>query len=91
MGSATYPEEDAFGSFIAAHGGYTNAYTDWEATCYYYSIMEANLQESLQIFGSIFISPLLSLGGMDREIESIESEFKGNFVKDSSRVLQVLC
>jgi len=91
MGSQKYPDEDKFGQFIAENGGYTNASTDWEWTRYYYSITKEHLAESLDIFGQLFVHPLLSQGGMDREIEAIESEFKGNFTSDSSRILQLLC
>ena len=31
MGSAKYPDENAFDIFIKQHGGYTNAHTDAES------------------------------------------------------------
>lgn len=34
MGSSKYEDENEFSNFIAAHGGYTNAYTEWEYTNY---------------------------------------------------------
>ena len=34
MGSEKYPDENAYGNHFSAHGGYCNAYTDFEWTNY---------------------------------------------------------
>jgi hypothetical protein len=38
MGSDRYPGEDEFDEFVSSHGGYTNAHTDAEETCYVFEI-----------------------------------------------------
>ena len=38
MGSERFPGEDEFDEFVSSHGGYTNAHTDAEETCYIFEI-----------------------------------------------------
>jgi len=38
MGSSKYPKENDFSDHIAAHGGNSNAYTDYEYTNYQFKV-----------------------------------------------------
>ncbi|RLN64163.1 hypothetical protein BBJ29_000370 [Phytophthora kernoviae] len=75
MGSAKYPDENEFESFLSAHGGYSNGATDNEVTSYTFEVGPAHLQPALDMFAHFFISPLLKAEAMDRELSAIESEF----------------
>jgi secreted Zn-dependent insulinase-like peptidase len=85
MGSTKYPDENAFANHISAHGGYSNAYTELEYTNYQFRVDYKGLFEALDMFSWLLKEPLLKEDALQREIESIESEFEGNYPYDSSR------
>ena len=43
MGSSKYPDENAFSNLISSHGGFSNAYTENEATNYHFRVDEKGL------------------------------------------------
>jgi len=92
LGSKQYPKEDAFSAFLASNGGMSNAYTDSEDTVYFFD-MEAEadnrLAEGLNIFGSLFTSPLFTESATGRELNAIESENAKNLQTDSFRIYQL--
>jgi len=90
MGSSKYPDENAFANHIAAHGGYSNAYTELEYTNYQFRIDFKGLILALDMLCWLLKEPLLSKDSQQREIESIESEFESNYPYDSSRRYQLL-
>jgi secreted Zn-dependent insulinase-like peptidase len=53
------PDEDHFDSFVTAHGGYSNAHTDGEETCFAFEVDPEHLAPSLDIFAQFFASPLM--------------------------------
>lgn len=93
LGSKPYPKEDAFSTFLASNGGMSNAYTDSEDTVYYFDMEAAEtpqrLAKGLQIFGSLFTSPLFTESATGRELNAIESENAKNLQSDSFRVFQL--
>ncbi|KAG7401182.1 Nrd1 complex RNA-binding subunit [Phytophthora boehmeriae] len=91
MGSAKYPDENEFESFLSAHGGYSNGATDNEVTSYTFEVGPAHLQPALDMFAHFFISPLLKAEAMDRELSAIESEFSQATQNDRIRTQQVMC
>lgn len=91
MGSSKYPDENAFSNHISSHGGFTNAYTELEYTNYQFRIDSKGLYLALDMFAWMLTEPLLNKDSQKREIESIESEFEGNYPYDSSRRFQILC
>jgi nardilysin len=91
MGSAKFPKENEFDQYVAAHGGFDNAYTESEYTLFHFDIIEKHLAGALDRFSQFFISPLLSLDCMEREMQAVESEFQSNSIDDEVRVSQVYC
>lgn len=91
MGSEKYPKENEFDQFVAAHGGFDNAYTECEHTLFHFDIIEKHLAGALDRFSQFFISPLISLDAMEREMEAVESEFQSNSVDDDVRLSQIYC
>ena len=54
MGSAKYPDENAFDSFIQKTGGYDNASTDCETTVFYFDTQRKHFREGdVYIFESV--------------------------------------
>jgi len=49
MGSQKYPGENDFNDHIAAHGGYCNAYTEFEYTNYQFKVSYEGLQKGLEL------------------------------------------
>lgn len=91
MGSEKYPKENEFDQYVSAHGGFDNAYTECEHTLFHFDIIEKNLAGALDRFAQFFISPLISLDAMEREMEAVESEFQSYSVDDDVRVSQIYC
>lgn len=86
MGSTRYPAENAFGDHIAAHGGYSNAFTEFEYTNYHFKVAAEGLELALDLQASLFAEPLLLQEAMEREIKAVENEFLGNYPYDQSRL-----
>ena len=74
--SDTYPEEDYLMDYIRSHGGYSNAYTAYTATVFYYSISHDSLQESLHIFSRSFVEPIFLNETAFREMLAVNSEMQ---------------
>ena len=91
MGSRKYPNENHYDAFVTAHGGSCNAFTEGEYTTYHFDIESQYFSEALDIFAQCFISPLLSVEAVEREIKAINSEFQLAKGDDESRVQQLLC
>lgn len=91
MGSEKFPKENEFDQYVAAHGGFDNAYTESEYTLFHFDIIEKHLAGALDRFSQFFISPLMSLDCMEREMQAVESEFQSNSVDDEVRVSQIIC
>lgn len=91
MGSKKYPVENDFDAFIRKKGGADNAQTDCETTTFVFEIQENHLAEGMDRFAQFFVAPLMKQEAMQRERESIESEFALAMPSDSNRKEQLLC
>ncbi|KAL7043714.1 hypothetical protein ACKWTF_001634 [Chironomus riparius] len=89
MGSEKYPKENEFDQFVSSHGGYDNAYTESQYTVFHFDIIEKHLAGALDRFANLFISPLMSLDSIQREIIAVESEFQNNINDDDVRINQI--
>ena len=89
LGTKKYPEADAFMQFIKAEGGRSNAFTTIEHTNYHFTIKVDALSQGVDQFAQFFISPLFDKAYVDREIQSIEAEFKSKIQNDKRRILDV--
>lgn len=91
MGSEKYPKENDFEQYVSSHGGFDNAYTECEYTLFHFDIIEKHLAGALDRFAQFFISPLMSVESMEREMNVIESEFQSNSMDDEVRISQIFC
>ncbi|ERN04132.1 hypothetical protein AMTR_s00077p00061270 [Amborella trichopoda] len=91
MGSAAFPDENEYDSYLAKHGGSSNAYTETEHTCYHFEVNREFLRDALKRFSQFFISPLVKAEAMEREVLAVDSEFKLNLQSDGSRLQQLQC
>lgn len=89
MGSQKHEKENDFDQFIKMRCGFDNAVTEVEFTTFYFSIVENYLSGALDRFSQFFISPLMSPGSMEREMEAVDSEFQNNINEDVYRVNQI--
>eukprot|EP00644_Phytophthora_capsici_P007635 jgi/Phyca11/555331/estExt2_Genewise1Plus.C_PHYCAscaffold_720045 len=91
MGSEKYPAEDAFEVFLSAHGGSSNGATECESTRFVFDVDAAYLASALDMFASLFVTPLLRQEAMDRELKAVESEFQRVQNNNPVRLQQVMC
>lgn len=89
MGTAKYPEENEYSSYLSKHSGHSNAYTAAEHTNYYFEVSSDYLEGALDRFAQFFISPLFSKSCKDREIKAVDSENKKNLQNDLWRMYQL--
>ncbi|XP_035698812.1 nardilysin-like [Branchiostoma floridae] len=89
MGSEKYPDENAFDVFIKKHGGSDNASTDCERTVFQFEIQRKFFKEALDRWAQFFISPLLKVDSLEREVKAVDSEFQMNLPVDSYRKQQL--
>ncbi|KAJ1959317.1 metalloprotease, partial [Dipsacomyces acuminosporus] len=75
--------------YLSAHGGYSNAYTDLEDTCYYFEVTYDALEGALDRFSQFFINPLFTADCTDREVHAVDSEHKKNIQNDMWRQYQI--
>ncbi len=90
LGNEKFKKEDAFQLFVNKNGGMCNAYTSGDHTCYFYTIRPSLFNKSLEMFGHMFINPLLTMSSIKKEINSVDSEHHKNLLSDDWRALQVL-
>ncbi|XP_014089704.1 nardilysin [Bactrocera oleae] len=76
MGSEKYPAENAFDAHIKKCGGFDNAHTEFEETCFYFEVSEEHLDSSMDYFSALLKAPLMKKEAMTRERDSVESEFQ---------------
>lgn len=89
MGTTKYPDENAYGEYLASHSGHSNAYTAGEHTNYYFEVGAEHLEGALDRFAQFFIAPLFNPSGTDRELQAVDSEHKKNLQNDGWRLSQL--
>ena len=83
MGSEKYPEQNDYHSYIQINGGYDNAFTSDNMTCYYLSLETTFLKKGIEMLSWFFRSPLLDEKHIKSEMEIIDSEHKKNILIDN--------
>jgi insulysin len=94
IGSEKYPEKNYFQKFMSTNGGDTNAFTKFNATCYYYTIANEYLLESLDIFAHFFINPLLTSDDINKEKNAVNAEHDKNLNNDGwiyNHMIHLMC
>lgn len=90
LGNEKYPEPDEFGNYLSSHGGYSNAYTAFEDTNFFFAIQNDYLEGAIDRFSQFFISPLFDFQFVEREINAVNSEHNKNLKDDRRRIYRVL-
>ncbi len=90
MGSEAYPDENSYDSYLSERGGYANAYTDGEETCFELEVNASYLEGALDRMCAFFTAPLLKEDAMDRELQAVESEFQQARLSDSARLSSLM-
>ena len=90
LGTAKYPSEDEYQSYLAKHGGSSNAFTADNHTCYFFSISPDHLPGALDRFGQFFVDPLFTQSATDREVNAVHSEHSKNVQEDMWRQYQLM-
>jgi len=90
LGTEKYPSESEYEDYLNSHGGYSNAYTDTEATNYYFEVQSQFLEGALDRFSAFFTSPLFTETATSREVNAVNSEHSKNIQNDHWRKRQFL-
>lgn len=90
MGTEKYPEESEYHQWVKEHGGWTNAYTTNDHTCYMFAVNNSAFSDTLDRFSWFFKAPLFNPSGVERELKAIQSEFTTRLEQDASRRIHVL-
>ena len=85
IGTEKYPELDGYQSFLARHGGSSNAYTAGDHTNYFFDVQPSAFDEALDRFAQFFIAPLLDPNYVDREKKAVHSEYQLQLKDDGWR------
>ncbi|XP_062171748.1 nardilysin-like [Alnus glutinosa] len=91
MGSTEFPDENEYDSYLSKHGGSSNAYTESEHTCYHFEVKREFLKGALKRFSQFFVSPLVKIEAMEREVLAVDSEFNQVQQNDGCRLQQLQC
>ncbi|XP_065349186.1 insulin-degrading enzyme-like [Cloeon dipterum] len=83
------PRENEYENFFSEHGGNSYADTSTENTTFYFDVLHQHLTSALDIFSQFFMAPLFTEATIDREVETVNSEYKENFANDSWRFHQL--
>ncbi|KAJ3113502.1 Insulinase (Peptidase M16) [Phlyctochytrium bullatum] len=89
MGNEKYPSENEYNQYLAAHGGYSNAFTGTDSTNYYFEVVPNFLEGAFDRFIQFFISPLFDESCTEREMKAVDSEHKKNLQLDNWRIYQL--
>ncbi|KAJ2849389.1 metalloprotease [Coemansia brasiliensis] len=89
MGSKKYPQEDDYINYMANNAGVQNAFTYDNTTTYYFHVSSNAFEGALDRFSQGFTQPLLSESCVKREVNAVDSEFKGLLQSDYMKLRQI--
>uniref|UniRef100_A0A0G4FVF0 Peptidase M16 N-terminal domain-containing protein n=1 Tax=Chromera velia CCMP2878 TaxID=1169474 RepID=A0A0G4FVF0_9ALVE len=89
LGSEKFPEEGEFREFIVGHGGETNACTYGDHTNFHLSVLPNFLGQALERFADGLGSPLLSPSAIQREMQTVDAEYRGQKADEGSRMARL--
>ncbi|MDT8895132.1 insulinase family protein [Halomonas sp. I1] len=75
LGTESYPEADAYQSFLTRHGGQHNAFTASRDTNYFFSLEPDALSGALDRFSRFFVNPLFNADRLENERKVVHSEY----------------
>ena len=89
LGSYKYPNGDEYFKTVSENNGRFNAYTDREVTNYFFDIHYFSFEKALDIFSRFFIDPLFKEEKLNKEINSVNSEYEKNLIIDGRKKSQI--
>ena len=89
LGSEKFPDADEYSRYLSSHGGFSNAYTGFEDTNFFFSIHKDYLEGALDRFAQFFIAPRFDQRFVEREVNAVHSEHQKNLKSDDRRIYQV--
>ena len=90
LGTASHPTEGEWSDWLAAHSGYSNAYTAEDRTVYFYTVSPSGMGEAVERFADFFRAPLLRADSMEREVRAVNAEHEKNLQNDEWRQYELL-
>ena len=85
LGTKKYENASSFDDFLNLNSGFSNANTSLDHTNYNFEISNEQLEKGIDIFSEFFSEPLFKQELIEKELNSIESEFKLDYRDDSTR------
>ena len=76
FGSKKYPDSNSFDRYVQVHGGMYNAVTRFTDSTFFYEIPNQYLEQSLDMFGQLFIGALLDKKHVQGEIGVVNEEYQ---------------
>lgn len=90
LGSTKYPDPLAYDNVLSQYKGLSNAMTNIALTMYYFDVLSAGFNVSLDMFSSMIKDPLLAEEYIDKEINAVDSEFDGLITNDNVREIEII-
>ena len=82
MGNEKYKNQNDYHSYIKNSGGYDNAYTADEETCYFLILESKFLKKGIEMLSWFFKAPLLQECHVESERNIVNSEHEKNILSD---------
>lgn len=89
LGSQNFAQPNGINDFCSTHGGNINAWTGTEYANYHFEVTTQSLDETAIRFADMLANPLFDLNLIEKEIQSIDAEFKLKQKDDLRRLYQV--
>ena len=90
FGTKKYPDSNSFGRYVRTRGGMYNAITRFADSTFFYKIANQYLEQSLDMFGQLFIGALLNKEYLRREMGVVEEEYQASKRTEVSKMDQLL-
>lgn len=90
LGTKKYPEVDGYSQYLKNNQGFSNAYTAYEDTNYFFEVNHQAFDEALDRFGQFFVEPLFDPAYIKREVNAVHSEHQKNLQDDGWRLHRLL-
>ncbi|EGR28234.1 insulin-degrading enzyme, putative [Ichthyophthirius multifiliis] len=85
-----YPEKGYLDQILSKNGGYSNAYTEDDNTNFYYKTQTKSLEETLDIFANMFISPIFDEDSIQKESSAVDDEYQIDLAKEDFKLESLL-
>ena len=89
LGTKKYPNASEFDDFLNLNSGFSNANTSLDHTNYHFDISNDQLEKGMDMFSEFYFEPLFKEELINKELNSIDSEFKLDYRNDFNRELNL--